>query len=956
MIYKSVCLNLLFFAIAQKTFAEEFGCAAVKSLYKDNGCCQDTSGTVTTECKTLDEMSMNVNFLNDFASVNRVVMQVNDDVTHRFRMESWDEKTFTEALNGKMYHHVVIGAGSAGGAAAHELAMSTSKQNVLLIERGELRTKFSRMRVNVDDPLMTMEEEGAPQTNNNFVGNRGLVTSQAQRRLIFTDFSSGPLSYSAGTFCVTDSTNGNVCFAEPSETGFVFDETDSYVHATNTTFKIKFDWSSSHSDILLTTDFGSPITHGDVKLLQYATASPMYPQLSMGAYISPEDHSMWDPMVLGGGSSINAGISWTAPEWWVEMISAKSGVPFDFDTVKTLAQKVTDLHVRTGEENIESSELNAYFTKRFRDAKTYGMWPADAAANNSAVYDEYKPIITGTTSYGMSIPEGGGGAIKGAQYWDMAPGTYNSQGTAALIEQYVNEKRNLNLLVNTAVEKIVYDDTTKTPVKIIAHRGGFSSDSYATQLEERQPMEILLAPNAKIYLAGNVYNTPTVLERSGVGVPKYVAKTGTPLVAENNHVGENFKNNAIARGVIPHSYKTLPAWVPNDDVAPMRKAQISSPGRNAPYEWGVASAPCIGSSTFDYDKRCSTRFQEADFALWQDRSSYELEWVDGRFPGTVHSSGPWPQANPDVSFAWFNLEPKENNRNAQGLHCALQKLYHWNTGRAGHASSYKREGTYDLPVQSGLEWMSTDLEVDPVTKVYLAWTSFWANPYGKPVSNTTSDERFKVAVDKIFDSIHWVGSTQLGLAVDENFAVKGVENTFVVDTSWHSIQHPVNNWLLTAQLARYVVKHTLGQTSMQSLSSAKTTLLVGVHTVGVHSLTMSHSEGRYFHIKYKNTERLGDIEIATEVYFVREKSTGQIIFRRTAANGGNTVKSEDVMTYIDGIATLVTTSIKIEFTHKDGVMTLTDLHVGCVMEDESANFLDDYTHDGVVFHSKEIVM
>ena len=44
-------------------------------------------------------------------------------------------------------------------------------------------------------------------------------------------------------------------------------------------------------------------------------------------------------------------------------------------------------------------------------------------------------------------------------------------------------------------------------------------------------------------LAGNVYNTPALLERSGVGRADVLANVSIPHVAQNDYIGDYFTNN-----------------------------------------------------------------------------------------------------------------------------------------------------------------------------------------------------------------------------------------------------------------------------------------------------------------------------------------------------------------------------------------------------------------------------
>lgn len=106
---------------------------------------------------------------------------------------------------------------------------------------------------------------------------------------------------------------------------------------------------------------------------------------------------------------------------------------------------------------------------------------------------------------------------------------------------------NLHVLVETDVERILFDDNKKAVGVTFRPNPDFQPGT------EQGPLKTVKA-RKQVVLSAGALGTPLILERSGVGSPEVLARAGVPLVAPVPGVGENY----IVSGLLflyfpPHS-------------------------------------------------------------------------------------------------------------------------------------------------------------------------------------------------------------------------------------------------------------------------------------------------------------------------------------------------------------------------------------------------------------------
>lgn len=101
------------------------------------------------------------------------------------------------------------------------------------------------------------------------------------------------------------------------------------------------------------------------------------------------------------------------------------------------------------------------------------------------------------------------------------------------------EYPNLHVLVETDVERVIFDDNKKAVGVAFRTSAEFQPDS-------NQEIRIVKA-RKQVVLSAGALGTPQILERSGVGKPEVLSRAGVPLVASVPGVGENYLVSCILR-------------------------------------------------------------------------------------------------------------------------------------------------------------------------------------------------------------------------------------------------------------------------------------------------------------------------------------------------------------------------------------------------------------------------
>lgn len=94
---------------------------------------------------------------------------------------------------------------------------------------------------------------------------------------------------------------------------------------------------------------------------------------------------------------------------------------------------------------------------------------------------------------------------------------------------------NLHVLVETDVERVVFDDDSKKAIGVVFR----PSADFQPDVDQKEPPRVIKA-RRQVILSAGALGTPQILERSGVGSPEVLASAKVPLTASVPGVGENY--------------------------------------------------------------------------------------------------------------------------------------------------------------------------------------------------------------------------------------------------------------------------------------------------------------------------------------------------------------------------------------------------------------------------------
>lgn len=338
-------------------------------------------------------------------------------------------------------------------------------------------------------------------------------------------------------------------------------------------------------------------------------------------------------------------------------------------------------------------------------------------------------------------------------------------------------RKNLKVLCDAQVTKIVLDNGTATGVKFVVNG-----------------QEHTVSAKREVVLCAGVIQTPQILELSGIGDPEVLKAAGVDCVVENKAVGANFQDHVLG-GILYdlkpgitsldalHGEEFMKAQ--QDVYEKTQKGPYGSPGMMMGFvSYASVATPEELESTISDIKKSSlakTPFEKAqekvivdqlrdptfanlqtfcigcrlDVAKGSDQTQFFsappkgvqqisllmcLEHPLSR--GTVHITTSDPLAPPRIDPGYFR-----NEIDAKILAAGMK----WMDQVAKHPEMAKSLGRRELPPE--------DASLD------------------------TEEERIEYVKNHISTQYHLIGTCALGEAVDNDLRVKGVKGLRVVDAS-----------------------------------------------------------------------------------------------------------------------------------------------------------------------------
>lgn len=124
-------------------------------------------------------------------------------------------------------------------------------------------------------------------------------------------------------------------------------------------------------------------------------------------------------------------------------------------------------------------------------------------------------------------------------------------------------RKNLHILLNTAVKRVIFDKTQNPPRAI-----GVECQSADTSLGQPR---IVYAKKLVVVSAGAL-GSPQILERSGIGKQAVLDSVGIPVVCDLEGVGENYQDHHL----VTSSYETTLSPEETLDSLATNRKQVSA--------------------------------------------------------------------------------------------------------------------------------------------------------------------------------------------------------------------------------------------------------------------------------------------------------------------------------------------------------------------------------------------
>ncbi|KAM7188806.1 GMC oxidoreductase [Naviculisporaceae sp. PSN 640] len=212
------------------------------------------------------------------------------------------------------------------------------------------------------------------------------------------------------------------------------------------------------------------------------------------------------------------------------------------------------------------------------DAQKYGYtWDIDAAyGGNTPIFSSYPPfqwadqkiVSQAYQELGLRIPKECAGGDKHGVCWvptSEHPVTmrrsHSGLGHYALVQ---GSRSNYDLLVKHQVVRIVYPGSSTAKASKPTRK---KHQPPLVEVKDVSSASIFnITVKAEVIISAGAFNTPAILQRSGIGPPAFLQSAGIPLVIDSPGVGANLQDHGGAglnwNLTVPYDPPLFP--VPND--------------------------------------------------------------------------------------------------------------------------------------------------------------------------------------------------------------------------------------------------------------------------------------------------------------------------------------------------------------------------------------------------------
>lgn len=261
------------------------------------------------------------------------------------------------------------------------------------------------------------------------------------------------------------------------------------------------------------------------------------------AGLNNREHDQVAGRLLGGSSALN-GLAWVPPSQ--RGIDAWSALGNDRWDWSTLLPYLNASHSVTGpgEDSHKEGPIQVTYPalNEEKSAPIIGAWNK---ALKEQGYDFTSNIMGGAKTVGTR---------------SYAATIYPNSGSRSSADStYAKTKRpNLHIVTEATVRRIIFSSQSENKHNTECQR------AIATGVEvEWNGQVVRVSAEREVILAAGAFNTPKLLELSGVGQKSRLAELGIPVVVDQPGVGENLQN---------HVWSVLPTPLKVEGIAPGIKA------------------------------------------------------------------------------------------------------------------------------------------------------------------------------------------------------------------------------------------------------------------------------------------------------------------------------------------------------------------------------------------------
>lgn len=550
-----------------------------------------------------------------------------------------------------------------------------------------------------------------------------------------------------------------------------------------------------------------------------------------------------DPVVFGGGSTYNGSNSHLATDWYNERNALRGGCIVDIDALNTCGQYIFDV-MGNREDDYFTLAQNDTVSRVFTSLVTDNCFPWIGDATGELK----KEMLPSKIIKNLALSSAESGGIR----WGMQSLRMRSTGyprrnaSASIVEQFDNNFFNLDVLCNTKCNKIMfekYDSSGNSYMRSSIHGtpGQYVRDesnaavayginvTYNDLVDETndESSNVFLKDSGEIFVAGNVYNSPIILEQSGIGRQTLIESCGYEFVSENLEIGENLHNNYITGGVCAG----VAIAVPYGTVSDINKTAYKS---NKDVRRVLIEKQMSTFSIAHHDDSDRSRVRgNIDISVPTTEQSIIVitpggldSEISGAVTfGNVHSNASASDRTiPIVNFNWFD-GGKDGKRNLDGAVRAVKKVYSQFTSNAAayyclgsgfDSNEVAIERDSNCAANSNLYTDALDSDGNLKSGWFKSNAGGVYNKgyAGLNMDTATYDQiKNKVTTVGIREAIHWNGTVAYGKATDKDFIIKGTQNVRCCCSAVMNEPYPQNNWAMVTQWARYIVMHSLGLTA-----------------------------------------------------------------------------------------------------------------------------------------------